>query len=308
MPARPRPLAPLAILVVAALLAVACREGGSPAFAAKESASVASPSIAVDAAPAPAPAARMAMVEAPAPAPSASLAGPALAARPAATDASMIIRTGTASVEVDSLEPAVSALQALARGLGGWVANASSSTGAEQVRQATLELKVPAARYDEALGGLRPLGKVERVETTAEDVGEEFVDLSARVANARRLEERLVVLLATRTGKLEDVLLVERELARVREEVERIDGRLRWLRARAATSTLTVTVHEPAPLVGDHPGESVLGAAVRTAWRNAVAVVAGGIALLGTVLPIALLVGGGGLAWRRRRARRASAA
>ena len=83
----------------------------------------------------------------------------------------------------------------------------------------------PSARYDDALGSLGPLGKVETATTNSEDVGEEFVDVRARVANARRLEDRLVGLLATRTGKLPDVLAVERELSRVREDIERYEGR-----------------------------------------------------------------------------------
>jgi hypothetical protein len=218
---------------------------------------------------------------------------------------SMIIRTGFASVEVDSLELAIAAVQRIATSLGGWVGNTSLSAGEHEVRSATIELKIPSARYDEALAGLRPIGKVETVNSNAEDVGEEFVDLSARTANARRLEDRLVTLLATRAGKLEDVLNVERELARVREEIERYEGRLRYLRTRVATSTLTVTVHERAPLVGPTPGENVIGEAFKDAWRNFVRFVAAFIAALGTVVPVAILVGAAALAWRRwRRAQR----
>lgn len=223
----------------------------------------------------------------------------------AASTTSMIIRTGFASVEVDSLELAIAAVQRIATSLGGWVGNTSLSAGEREVRSATIELKVPAARYEEALAGLRPIGRVETVNSSAEDVGEEFVDLSARTANARRLEERLVTLLSTRTGKLEDVLNVERELARVREEIERHEGRLRYLRTRVATSTLTVTVHERAPLVGPTPGENVIGEAFKDAWRNFVRFVAAFIAALGTVVPVLVLAGLGALGWRRwRRTRR----
>jgi Domain of unknown function (DUF4349) len=218
---------------------------------------------------------------------------------------SMIIRTGYATVEVDSLERAIAAVQRLAATLGGWVGNTSLSAGEREVRSATIELKIPAARYEEAVAGLRPIGRVETVNSNAQDVGEEFVDLSARVANARRLEDRLVTLLATRTGKLEDVLNVERELARVREEIERHEGRLRYLRTRVATSTLTVTVHERAPLVGPTPGENIIGEAFKDAWRNFVRFIAAFIAALGTVVPVLILGGAAALAWRRwRRSRR----
>ncbi|HEX9128114.1 MAG TPA: DUF4349 domain-containing protein, partial [Gemmatimonadaceae bacterium] len=149
--------------------------------------------------------------------------------------------------------------------------------------------KIPAPRYDQAVGSLSTIGKVETVNSTAQDVGEEFVDVTARVSNARRLEERLITLLSTRTGKLDEVLRVERELARVREEIERYEGRLRFLSARVATSTLTITVHEPAPILGNAPGDNPIAAAVRRAWKNFVALVAGFIASLGVVIPLGLL-------------------
>ena len=146
----------------------------------------------------------------------------------------LILRTGQASIEVDSLETAMARLRQLARRAGGFVADAAVQSGRDQVRQATLELKVPSARFDELTEGLEPIGRLEFVNVSAEDVSEEFVDLAARAANGRRLEERLVELLRTRTGKLQDVLSVERELARVREEIERIEGRLRYLKTSAA--------------------------------------------------------------------------
>ena len=214
-----------------------------------------------------------------------------LAARQTQGSPTMIIRTGTASIEVDSLEPGLAALRRLTAQVGGFVANTSLQSGRDQLRQATLELKVPAQRFDDLTGGLQPLGRVEFVNVTAEDVGEEFVDITARVANGRRLEDRLADLLATRTGRLQDVLAVERELARVREEIERHEGRLRYLRSRAAMSTLAVTLHEARPIVGDHPGYSVIAEAFRQAWRNFVQLVAGLIAAMGLVVPVAALGG-----------------
>ncbi|MBC7788988.1 MAG: DUF4349 domain-containing protein [Anaerolineae bacterium] len=217
---------------------------------------------------------------------------------------SMIIRTGSANIEVDSLELAIEKVRLLAQRVGGYIANTSIQSGGEQMRAATLEIKLPANRWGEAISGLRPIGKVEAVNESAEDVGEEFVDLTARVTNARRLEERLVVILATRTGKLSDVLAVERELARVREEIERHEGRLRYLRTRVAVSTLSVTVHEPAPIVGEYRGSSVIGEAFKNAWRNFVAFMAGLIASLGFLIPLGVIVLVAALLarrfWRRR--------
>lgn len=211
--------------------------------------------------------------------------------RPTALDPAsrLIIRTGQASIEVDSLEASMAELRRLVQRVGGFVADASVQSGRKQLRSATLELKVPASRFDELTEGLDPLGRLQFVNVGAEDVSEEFVDLTARVANGRRLEDRLVELLRTRTGKLQDVLTVERELARVREEIERMEGRLRFLKTSAQLSTLSVNLYEPPPIVASHPGRSVIGEAFKTAWRNFVGVMAGAIASLGFVAPVVIL-------------------
>jgi hypothetical protein len=201
----------------------------------------------------------------------------------------LIVRTGQASIEVDSLEPSMTELRRIVQRAGGFVADASVQSGRNQLRSATLELKVPASRFDELTDGLEPLGRLQFVNVAAADASEEFVDLTARVANGRRLEDRLVELLRTRTGKLQDVLSVERELARVREEIERMEGRLRFLKTSAQLSTLSVNLYEPPPIVASHPGRSVIVEAFKTAWRNFVGVLAGTIASLGFVVPIVIL-------------------
>lgn len=216
----------------------------------------------------------------------------ALAPLPAqdSAGARMLIRRGNVFVRVDSLEAAMSAVRALATSLGGLIGDVSISAGEMQVRSATLQLRIPAARFDNAMTGLTPIGRVESSSVSAEDVGEEFVDVSARMANSRRLEDRLVTLLATRTGKLEDVLAVERELARVRQEIERYEGRIRYLRTNVALSTIDVTVSEHAPLVAPTPGQSVIGEAFKGAWRNFVQLIAFAIRSLGLLVPLAIVL------------------
>ena len=206
--------------------------------------------------------------------------------------ANMVIRTAAASVQVDSLDLALTALRQLAGRLGGFVANAAIQTGEGELRSANIEVKVPATRFDELMTGLKPIGELESSKVHTDDVGEEYVDVTARMDNSRRLERRLIDLLTTRTGKLKDVLDVEQSLARVREEIERYEGRLRYLRAHTAMSTLTVYVHEPVPIVGS-VGASVMGEAFKQAWRNFVTFLALFVQSLGVLIPIGVLVAAG---------------
>ena len=215
------------------------------------------------------------------------------------TPGSMLVRTGQASLQVDSLEIGIARIREVARRTGAVIANTSMEGGRQQTRAASLELRIPSEHFDEAVNQLAPIGKVETVNVSVQDVGEEYVDVEARVANARRLEQRLIELLANRTGKLSDVLTVERELARVREEIERYEGRMRYLRNRASVSTLAIGVHEPYPIVADRPGAHPIRDAFIQSWRNVIGVTSGIIAALGVIFPLGILAGLIALAWRR---------
>jgi predicted type IV restriction endonuclease len=82
------------------------------------------------------------------------------------------------------------------------------------------------------------------VRVDSQDVTEEFYDVEARIRNKKKEEDRLLQLLDTATGKLEDVLAVERELSRVREEIERVEGRLRVLKDLTSLTTINLSVTE----------------------------------------------------------------
>ena len=69
--------------------------------------------------------------------------------RPTPEASGMVIRTGQTSIEVDSLERAVARVRLLAGRVGGYVANTTMQTGRGQLRAATLEVKIPADRFDD---------------------------------------------------------------------------------------------------------------------------------------------------------------
>jgi hypothetical protein len=211
----------------------------------------------------------------------------------------MLVRHGQASIEVKTVDDAVTRMRQTAAQFGGFVANAAVRTGKDEQRSAMLQLRIPSAQFDGAVAALSQLGKVESVSVNAEDVAEEYVDLGARLANARRVEARLAEMLATRTGKLSDVLTVEQELARVRQEAERYEARMRWLDRRATLSSLDVSIHEKLPLIDSPRGRSPILEAFAEAWERMVSFVAWLIAMLGILLPLGALLLLGAVVVRR---------
>jgi hypothetical protein len=202
----------------------------------------------------------------------------------------MLVRHGNASIEVKAVDDALSRIRQTAAQFGGFVGNTALRTGKDEQRSATLQLRVPSAQFDAAVGALSQLGKVESVSVNAEDVAEEYVDLGARLANARRVEARLAELLATRTGKLSDVLTIEQELARVRQEAERYEARMRWLERRASLSSLDISIHEKLPLIDSPRGRGPILEAFAEAWERMVGFVAWLIAMLGILVPLGVLI------------------
>jgi type II secretory pathway pseudopilin PulG len=106
------------------------------------------------------------------------------------------------------------------------------------------KVRVPVNHFDSFVEQLARLGVAETRRQTAQDVTEEFVDLEAQIANKKKLEERIVALLKDTSGKIKDVIEVERELARVRGEVEQMEGRLRYLTNRTDFTTVAISARE----------------------------------------------------------------
>ena len=152
-----------------------------------------------------------------------------------------VIRTGSLLIEVDDYEQARAAIESLVRGSGGFVAGVDVGRHEGAAGAATLTLRIPERQIDGAVAALSKLGTLRRESLRAEDVSDTYHDLSARLHNARKLEARMLEL-AARAGGVKDLLEVEREVGRVRESIEVMEGQLRGLDDRTSLATLTVEV------------------------------------------------------------------
>ena len=165
-----------------------------------------------------------------------------------------VISTGFVNIEVETIAPAVSAVQQVAESLGGFVEN-SSLEGDEDQGFANLTIRVPQDQFFEALERIRRLGEVRSESLSAQDVTEQFIDLEARLNSALRAEESLLTLLG-RAADINDVLSIERELTRIRSEIERLQGQLNFLERRVALATLSVSLFTPGTVRTEPPSAS----------------------------------------------------
>lgn len=218
-----------------------------------------------------------------------------------------VIRNGAVRFEVSDTDTAVDAVKSMVTSLGGYVSSEQRDQAGTTGQQATLSCRVPAQRLDEMLAKLKELGKQETVSLTAEDISEQYLDLEVHLRTQKQLEERLRALLERSSNRLSDLLEIEKEIARVRGEIDSMEGRKRFWDNQVAFSTLGVTLHEPRPAVA--AAEGGIWATIKGAFGesadNFVRTIAGLISALGALIPLGVALVAAfwfvRFLWRRRR-------
>lgn|GEM_PF-587624 len=166
----------------------------------------------------------------------------------------MIIKTGTMNLEVDKYDDMEKKVNDITKKYNGFISGTSSKLNTEGKKQGVITIKVNADKFDVLVAEVSALGKVMNQVINANDVTEQYIDLEARIKTERELEQRLLKLLAEKTARLTDVVEVEQKLASVRQVIESIDGKMRYLKNQSEYSTLTLSVYEPSLLITSSGG------------------------------------------------------
>jgi hypothetical protein len=161
----------------------------------------------------------------------------------------MVIKTATLNLEISNYDEAYAEIQKIAAQYGGYLISASTQTHDNNAKSGNITIRIEAKHFEVALQDIEKLAeKVEQENVQGNDITEEFYDLTARLENKRKAEKRYQEILAT-AKNTKDILEVEQALTNVREEIERMEGRKRFLEDQIALSTINVNLHEPYPLV-----------------------------------------------------------
>src|SRR5438067_2927826 len=155
-----------------------------------------------------------------------------------------LIRNAAVQLDIVSFDDAVQKITALANEERGYVATTSSEKQGNGKLRGTVVVKVLPENLDRFLQKVRGLGELKNQTRGTEDVTKAYLDTDARLKNAHVIEQRLVDMLKTKTGKVSDLLQVEKELGRVREDIEKMQGELKYWDSQVQFATVTVSLAE----------------------------------------------------------------
>jgi len=156
--------------------------------------------------------------------------GPRAEGTEPAHDTSMLIYTARITLAVYQVEQGLAAVEKLAKDMGGYLS---------LKRDREITIRVPRNRFEPTLAAVDKIGDVLHRDIQAQDVTDEFVDTEIRIKNARAMQVRLKALLEK--APVKEALEIEKEMRRVTDEIELLEGKLKLLKDKIAYSTITVT-------------------------------------------------------------------
>jgi len=195
-----------------------------------------------------------------------------------------VIMTASVQLETAEHDKAVNSIRAIATGAGGYVESSSSYLTAQDKKQTTVTIKVPAAQYESCFAQIKSLGKVKAESSSGQDVTRQYIDLTARLKNLQAEEKQLSEIMGM-SRNVTEVLAVEKELFRVRGEIESTQAQLNYLASVVDFSTITATVMEPQPVVEYDWG---LDTAFKEAVRAFIGMIGALIIVTGYLIPLIL--------------------
>ena len=155
-----------------------------------------------------------------------------------------LIRNATVELEVAKFDEAVQKITGFANEDRGYVATTSSEKQENGKLKGQIVVKVLPENLDRFLQKLRGLGELKNQTLGTEDITKAYFDTDARLKNARVMEQRLVDMLKKKSDDINDLLQVEKELGRVREQIEQMQGELKFWDSQVQFATVTISLAE----------------------------------------------------------------
>ncbi len=242
-------------------------------------------------------------------APSADSAASGLQKSKPAAAGRKIILSFVVSLEVKSATAAFNALDKVAEQSGAYVIQTAKDRREDGTLKGSVTFRVPPGSLGGFLARVRALGKIVKETSSGQDITDQYVDLEARIRNAKSTEEEVLKILHERSGRLSEILEVAREVARIRGEIEEMEARKRNFDLLTDTSSVTVEIAEPetpASLVVSSPFRPIWES-IKSAFNEGMELMAGSVHFMVlaflTILPWALVIILIYLVWLRHKRR-----
>jgi len=199
-----------------------------------------------------------------------------------------IIMRANLSIEIKNIDVVDSRITKLIENYNGYISDSSSWVNQNKQKFYHYQLRIPADNFNQFLSELDSdnFGQVLSRSVSAQDVTEEYMDLDIRLRNLLAQEERYRELLH-KAEEVEEILQIEKELTRVRTDIERLQGRQKYLDNQINYSTITVDFRQPEPISSGTPG---IIKALRNALNTMVKHIYQIINLIGTLIPYLFLL------------------
>ena len=150
-----------------------------------------------------------------------------------------LIKSSWLTIGVTDLAQAEIQAKAIVEQQAGYIKN----THGEQGNSFNLSIRVPQEQYVAALIALRKVGDIISENESVQDVTTEFIDNQARLNNLHKLRDRIQLLL-NRADRIEDLLKIERELNRTQSEIDRLEGRMKYLKGQVDFASIELSAEK----------------------------------------------------------------
>lgn len=212
-----------------------------------------------------------------------------------------LIKNGTLEFETEDLQKTLTSIKQAAQVSGGYIANEHSTSNHNQFWN-SITVRMPSSEFDNFITLVsRGVDKFDKREIKSQDVTEEYVDLQARIEAKKKLEQRYLEILKT-ANTVKDILQVEAEAGKIREEIERAEGRLRFLENQTSLSTVNIGFYKTTEVVTI--AENTFISSIKDGLMNGVSIIKAIIIGLVNIWPL-LVLGLGGWFLYRHHVRRA---
>lgn len=154
-----------------------------------------------------------------------------------------IIRSASVNLFVENFDVAANRVDAITSQFRGQVADKDVQRSGNYVH-GVLTIWVPVDDLLKYVDEIKTIGRVTNLSVHAQDISDQYYDQDARLRNSKKQEERLLALLDKKGTNLDQILKLEKELARIRQEIEVMEGRQRRWDYMVAYSTVTINISQ----------------------------------------------------------------